>query len=387
MARILMIAAEASSVLYAEQLIRYWSSQGQSHQYFGVGSQSMERLGFHCLGYAESMAVMGFSEVLKHYSDIKNIFNKTLAAIDQEKPDVAVLLDYPGFNLRLSKELHERNIPVIYYISPQIWAWKKKRVYQVKAYVTKMLVVFPFEVDFYKQYDVPVEYVGHPLLDELNPEYLDPTLLLAKRGRLGIQPQHKVLGLMPGSRKQEIERHLQVQLNVAEELTKKHPDLKVLLLVAPTLSKDYIQDQLENLKCPVVLLQDEPFKMIYLTDAILAASGTATLMVGLLEKPMVIMYKMSWLSALIGRLVVKGFFGLVNLLAKREIVPEVFQEKATPGVLTPLVERALYDDNYRRLVVEDLKALKQSLGTSGVTPRVAKAIETYFKVSHHNEGR
>lgn len=386
MARILIVAAEASSVLYAEQLMSYWSERGQHHQYFGVGSRSMERRGFKCLGYAEEMAVMGFSEVVKHYSDIKKVFQNILASIDKEKPDVAVLLDYPGFNLRLSKELYERKIPVIYYISPQIWAWKKKRVFTVKAYVTKMLVVFPFEVDFYKQYEVPVEYVGHPLLDELKAEHLDSSALPAKLGRLGILPHHKVLGLMPGSRKQEIERHLHVQLKVAEELCKKHSDLKVLLLVAPTLSKEYIQDLLGDLRCPVVLIQDDPFKMIYLTDAILAASGTATLMVGLLEKPMVIMYKMSWFTAFVGRRIVKGFFGLVNLLAKREIVPEIFQEKAIPEVLIPLTEKALFDDTYRKTVIGELKVLRESLGQPGVTPRVAQAIEPYLKQPTQQKG-
>jgi lipid-A-disaccharide synthase len=241
-----------------------------------------------------------------------------------------------------------------------------------------MLVVFPFEVDFYQSHQVPVEYVGHPLLDELKPELMDADFNLKRRGRLGITGAQKVLGLMPGSRKQEIERHLQVQLAVAQQLVKKHDNLKVLLLVAPTLSKDYIQEQLEDLKFPVTVVQDEPFNMISLTDAVLAASGTATLMVGLLEKPMVIMYKVSWLSAFIGRRLVKGFFGLVNLLSKKEIVPEIFQERATPEVLTPLVESALYDQSVRAQMVADLQALKTTLGTKGVTPRVAAAIEEFL---------
>ncbi len=378
MSRILIVAAEASSVLYAEQLIQYWSGQGVTHNYFGVGSRSMEDLGFQCKGYAEDMAVMGFSEVIKHYSAIKKVFNDIIAEVEKENPAVAVLLDYPGFNLRLCKELHQRGVPVVYYISPQIWAWKKKRVYIVKAFVSKMLVVFPFEVDFYKQFDVPVEYVGHPLLDELRDEHLNQELIALKKGRLGITGGQKVLGLMPGSRKQEVGRHLHTQLKVAEELCKKHADLKIVLFVAPTLSKEYIQDQLENLRFPLTILQDEPFNMICLADAVLAASGTATLMVGLLEKPMVIMYKVSWLSAFIGRRLVKGFFGLVNLLSKRQIVPEIFQERATPEVLTPLTEKALFDEPYRQNVIADLRALKLSLGNKGVTPRVAVAIEQFL---------
>lgn len=378
MSKILIVAAEASSVAYAEDLMKFWQAQGKAYSYFGVGSRSMEALGFRCFGHAEEMAVMGFSEVLKHYSDIKKVFHSIVAEVDRERPDVAVLLDYPGFNLRLSRELQTRQIPVVYYISPQIWAWKKKRVYTVKAFVSKMLVVFPFEVDFYRQFEVPVEYVGHPLLDQLRPELFDSDQILLRRQRLGILPEHRVLALMPGSRKQEIERHLGVQLKVAEQLLRSHKDLKILLFVAPTLTKEYVQDRLEELKIPVVLLQDEPFNMISLADAVLAASGTATLMVGLLEKPMVIMYRVSWLSAFIGRRLVKGFFGLVNLLSKREIVPEIFQERATPEVLGPLIERSLYDQGYRDEVVSNLRLLKSNLGEKGVTPRVAAAIEKFL---------
>lgn len=378
MSRVLIIAAEASSALYAEQLIQHWQKEGRSFNFFGVGSRSMEKLKFQCLGYAEEMAVMGISEVVKHYSHIKKIFHDILKEVDRDKPTVAILIDYPGFNLRLSKELHARNIPIVYYVSPQIWAWKKNRVYTIKAYVTKMLVVLPFEVEFYQEYEVPVKYVGHPLLDEMKPEYMDESAVALKRSRLGIQKNQKVLGLMPGSRKQELDRHLQVQLEVAEKLKTHYPDLKIILMVAPTVSKEAIRERLGEVRLPLILLQDEPFNMISLVDGVLVASGTATLMVGLLEKPMVIMYKVSWLTAFIGRRIVKGFFGLVNLLSQREIVPEIFQERANVKELTPLVERMLFDNDYRTQVIQHLKALKIQLGEKGVTPRVAKEVEAYF---------
>ena len=379
MSKILIIAAEASSVQYAEQLLKYWSDRRVDYSYFGIGSRRMESMGFQCLGYAEDMAVMGFSEVIKHYSNIKKVYNNILKEIEKQKPDLALLLDYPGFNLRMSKELFQRQIPVIYYISPQIWAWKKNRVYTVKSYVTKMLVVFPFEVEFYQKYDVPVEYVGHPLLDDLKDDYNNAELIKQKLGRLGVSSKHKILGLMPGSRKQEIELHLKIQLGVAEEICKIHSNVKVLLLIAPTLSKEFITSQLGDLNLPIILIQDSPFNMISLVDAVLVASGTATLMVGLLEKPMVIMYKVSWVSAFIGRRLIKGFFGLVNLLSHREIVPERFQEKANIQELTPLVERSLFDDNYCDNVRLELRDLKNQLGEKGVTQRVASIIEKFVK--------
>lgn len=387
MSRILMIAAEASSAQYAEQLMKHWSSQGKTHQLWGVGSKSMEQLGFQCIGYAENMAVMGFSEVLKHYSDIKAVYNKVLEEVKKNKPQVAVLMDYPGFNLRLSKDLHELGVPVIYYISPQIWAWKKNRIHTVKAYVSLMLVVFPFEVDFYKSHKVRALYVGHPLLDEIKPEYFDKSHVALRLGKLGINPEtHKVLGLMPGSRQQEIDRHLEIQIQVSEELVKKDPNIKVLLLVAPTISKEMIQSRLEKLNYPLILVQDNPFSMISLVDTVLVASGTATLMVGLLEKPMVIMYKASWISAKIGRWLYKGFFGLVNLLSKKEIVPEIFQSQATKEILTPLVHRAIYDLDYRAQVIRDLKTLNQQLGDKGITGRVADAIDEFLDDKNLSEG-
>lgn len=377
--KILMIAAEASSVLYAQRLMQYWHKQGQDYEYFGIGNQEMLDLNFRCVGRAEDLAVMGFVEVLRHYGDIRRVFYQILDEVKNDPPAVAVLLDYPGFNLKLAKELHALKIPVVYYISPQIWAWKKNRVHMVKQYVSKMLCIFPFEAEFYKKFDVPVEFVGHPLLDELDPELLNQETLLLQRERMGIAKTRKVLGLMPGSRRGEVERHLPIQIEVARRLHKKFPDLCVMVMVAPTFSKEEIADRLENLRIPYILVKDEPFHMIRLADSVLVASGTATLMVGLMEKPMVIMYIMNWLTAFIGRILIPGFFGLVNIITNREIVPEVFQRKANVDVLTPLVEKSLFDLDYRTKTINELKQLKHQLGDKGATERVAHAIEVYLQ--------
>lgn len=377
--KVLMIAAEASSVLYAQRLIQYWQNQGKDYEYFGIGNNEMAELNFRCVGRAEDLAVMGFVEVLRHYADIRRVFYQILDEVKNDPPAVAVLLDYPGFNLKLAKELKSLNIPVVYYISPQIWAWKQNRVHLVKKYVSKMLCIFPFELEFYKKFDVPAEFVGHPLLDELDPELLNEQSILLQRERMGIARDKKVLGLMPGSRWGEIEKHLPVQIEVARKLYKKIPNLCVMVMVAPTFSKAQIADQLDDLRIPYVLVKEEPFHMIRLADSILAASGTATLMIGLMEKPMVIMYIMNWLTAIIGRILIPGLFGLVNIISRREIVPEIFQWQATPKVLCPLVEKSLLNSDYRRSCIDDLRNLKHQLGDSGVTVRVAKAIEIYLE--------
>jgi lipid-A-disaccharide synthase len=376
-----MIAAEASSVLYAKRLMQYWNTQGRDYDFFGIGNEEMADLNFRCIGRAEDLAVMGFVEVFKHYGDIRRVFYQILDEVKKNPPQVAVLLDYPGFNLKLAKELQVLNVPVVYYISPQIWAWKQNRVQIVKKYISKMLCIFPFELEFYLKHSVAAEFVGHPLLDELNPELLNKESIILQRERMGISRDKKVLGLMPGSRWGELDRHLPVQIEVARKLYKKIPNLCVMVMVAPTFTKEQIADRLDQLRIPYILVKDEPFQMIRLADSILAASGTATLMVGLMEKPMVIMYIMNWLTAIIGRMMIPGLFGLVNIISRREIVPEIFQWKAKPEVLCPLLEKSLLDSEYRQKCITDLQELKHQLGESGVTARVAKSIEVYLEKS------
>lgn len=380
-ADILIVSAEASSALYAERLLELWQSQGKKVRAFGIGSNRMEELGFERLGKAEELAVFGISEVISHYDKIKFTFDLLVAEAKKRRPKVVMLMDYPGFNLRLAKEMHALGIPVVYYISPQIWAWKKGRVETVKKYCDKVLVVFPFEKAFYDEKGVPCEFVGHPLLDELQEKYFSEDYRLMHRRRCGIQDDQIVVGLMPGSRRKEIEHHLPLQIEVATELYRHNPKVKVLVMTAPSVEKDTLADKLDELRFPYMLLKDEPFEMIHLADVVLAASGTATLMVGLLEKPMVVMYRLSTLTALLAKMLVRGvkFFGIVNLIMNREVVPERFQWAANREELTRLMVRAMEDQSYRASVIADLKELKNRLGQTGATVRVAAQLETYLR--------
>jgi hypothetical protein len=202
--QILLVAAEASSVLYAERLIQEAQRENSGVSFFGVGNQSMENLGFRRIGKSEEMAVVGIFEVLKHYRRLRNIFYQLLEEVDRLQPKIAVLMDYPGFNIRLAKELKKRGIRVIYYIAPQIWAWKKDRVYQIKENCDLVLSLFPFETKFYEEFGVPVQFVGHPLVDELEPDWLDSKNQLIRRHQSGIGDNEFVLGFMPGSRESEL---------------------------------------------------------------------------------------------------------------------------------------------------------------------------------------
>lgn len=377
---IMIIAAEASSAHYALKLMQYWKAQGKDYHYFGVGSDEMEANGFERLGKSEEMAVVGAAEIFAQYSKLKAVFNQLVIAAETRKPKVVIVMDYPEFNLMLSKKLHAFGLKVFYYISPQVWAWRKNRVETIKKYCVKAFLLFPFEVDFYKSRNVPYEFVGHPLLDELDPELFDQQKMISKREKYGIKGGEKVLALMPGSRRGELDQLLDIQLEVAKRLLKKHSHLRLMILVAPSVKKEDMQARLDHFNSPYILLKDDPNKMISMADYLLVASGTATLMVGLLHKPMVIMYKMKWLTGVFVNLFVRGikFFGLVNLILGKEVVPERKQDDANPDELFKLMDRFITDPVYYQNTVEELKKLSSHLGDPGATARVAKTLESYL---------
>lgn len=382
MNQVLMIAAEASSVTYAQRILERWKSQGKSVQAFGVGSDAMESLGFERMGKSEEMAVVGIAEIVEAYSHIKQVFNRILEEVKIRKPKVAILMDYPEFNMMLAKKLHALGIPVVYYISPQIWAWRQGRVKKIKKYCSEVLVIFPFEVDFYKQHQVPVEFVGHPLLDEVDEKLLnDEAYRKIHRNQCGIRDDEIVLGLMPGSRRSEVHQHFDIQLEVARILSRKYSNIKIAILTAPNFTKEYLQDRLENFRVPYMLLKDEPFRMIHLVDIMLVASGTATLQVGLMKKPMVIMYRMKWLTGVLAKILVRGskYFGLVNLVLNKEAVPERFQGQVTPEKIANLVERYIVDKSYYQSVLADLKQVPNYLGNKGASERVVQALDKYLE--------
>lgn len=379
--RVLMVAAEASSCLYAQRLLQYWKKHNISVEAFGIGNDDMAKEGFECLARAEDLAVVGVAEVISHWDVIKQAFYRMLDAVKERQPQVVLLLDYPGFNLRLAKKLKALGIPVVYYISPQVWAWRTGRVNLIRQIVDKMLVVFPFEEEFYKTHNVGVEFVGHPLLDEIADRGVTEAMRARARARYGIRDEDVVLALMPGSRRSELKHHLAAQLAAARQLHRELPDLKIALFVAPSFSTEQVQAQLGRLDFPLMLIKDEPFSMIDLADVVLCASGTATLMVGLLEKPMVIMYKMNRLTAWLAKMFVTAtkHFGLINLVLDERVVPELFQEQADAVHLVEHLKPLLINGERRKQVAERLSPAKSRLGSSGATERVARALEQYWE--------
>jgi lipid-A-disaccharide synthase len=329
------------------------------------------------------MAVVGIQEVIKHFPLIRSVYKSLLAEAKHRKPKFALLLDYPDFNLRLAKDLKKLGIKVVYYISPQVWAWRTGRVKLIRRVVDHMLVLFPFEEGFYKDHDVPVSFVGHPLLDELPPAESANDHEM-KRRRFGLETMEVVLGLMPGSRGSEIEHHLRTQLETAAILVRKYQDssrtIRPVLLVAPSLEREAIQKAMGEVNFPIQIIKAEPIEMISLCDVILCASGTATLMVGLMEKPMVIMYRMNALTAWIAKRLVTAtkYFGLVNLVMNRRIVPELFQEEANAQRLAHEIGNIIDHPAVYEQMVVDLRQVKECLGSRGATDKVAKVVANFF---------
>lgn len=383
----LIVAAESSSALYAQRLLEHWAQIGFQVQAFGIGSEPMAQLGFEVISRSEDLAVVGLQEVISHWPMIWDAFHKLLKECEKRRPQVAVLLDYPDFNLRLARRLKKMGIPVVYYISPQIWAWRQSRVHVIRQWVNKMLVVFPFEKSFYQKFSVPVEFVGHPLLDEISSIQWTEKQRSWERGKFGILSNHQVIGLMPGSRKSELKHNLPHQLAVAKFLLTQRSDLKIAILLAPGLCRQDIEIYLAGDPIPLIILQDTPFRMIRLADCVLCASGTATLMVGLTLTPLVIMYRMNPLTAWVAIRWVRNtpYFGMVNLILEQKAVPEFFQNSATVENLAQELLKYLTDSGYRAQVINKLSQLSSKLGNPGATVRVAHIIQEYLESSQSQD--
>lgn len=379
--QVLIVAAEASSGLFAQRLIEHYKKQKRDFHFFGVGTREMENLGFERLGKSEEMAVVGAVEVYEALPLLKQVYAKLVEEVKKRRPSVIILMDYPGFNLKLAKELHSLGIPIVYYITPQVWAWKKGRVKVIEKYVTKTLVILPFEKDFFTQHGVQSEFVGHPLLDEIRPELMDASYRKLQRSRRGVGTSDFLLGLMPGSRRGELKLNFPVQLQTAALLKRKYPNLKIMVFVAPTLEMELVKESLEGFPFEIQVIKDDPVEMIVLADFILVASGTATLLVSLVEVPMVIMYRLRWLTGVLARILVRGiqFFGLPNLIVGREIVPERWQSGASPQKLAEIISVYISNPEKLEMMKAELKGVRLKLGEGGATARVAQALEEYLK--------
>jgi lipid-A-disaccharide synthase len=364
-----MIAGEASGDLHGAGVVRELKAKDPAVEIFGIGGDRMKAAGMELLFHVRELAVMGFLEVLKHLPVLKAV-EKTLAAvIDAKKPEVLVLIDYPGFNLRFARKVKRPGMKIVYYISPQVWAWNPGRVKKMRSVIDKMLVVFPFEEEIYTRAGIAAEFVGHPLLEVLT----EPQDRKGFRRRYGLDDSKPVLGLFPGSRKQEIERIFPAMLGAARIL---HGKLGVqpVVGVSSLLDYEYVKGFIRE-GSPVVLLQNATHDIMGNADLAVVTSGTATLETGCFGTPMIVVYRTSWPTYLIGRALVRvKDIGLVNIVAGRRVVPELIQHAASPQRIAAEAERLLADPERMKAIASDLALIRGRLGTPGASKRVAGAI-------------
>ena len=365
--KIMMIAGEASADLHGAELVKELRQRCPTET-CGVGGPLMRQAGFDANFPAEAISVAGLTEVIKALPRLIRMLNDLVQIAETEQPDIVVLIDLPDFNLRLAPRLKRRGFKVVYFISPQIWAWRRRRIKLIRKYVDRMLVILPFEEEFYSSHNVNVDFVGHPLVEELH-EVMSRS---DARQYFDIDKEAKVIALLPGSRQQEIVKLLPIMMESFSQLRRSHPQLIGLIPVASTLKQDWLRAQAGTQSLEGIRLIDEhASEAIRAADVAIVCSGTSTLQTALLNTPMVIGYRVSWLTfAILRRLVKVAHIGLVNLIAKHRLVPELLQHEFSATRVTEEITPLLSPGEEREKMLIGFKKLRQSLGEPGVAARV-----------------
>lgn len=366
----MIIAGEASGDLHGANLVKALKSLSPDLEIMGMGGKRMAEAGVNILFDISEIAIVGFGEVLRHIRRLSGTFHKIYRAVEEEGPDGLILIDYPGFNLRLAERVKKKGIPIIYYISPQVWAWGRSRVKKIAKLVNKMIVILPFEREIYQDEGPPVEFVGHPLLDAIDPIGKKEEIA----SRFNIPQDRPVVGLLPGSRRQEIKRLLPIMLKAAKLMRSRSPELEFVLPCASTISHEEIEDLL-NPSLGIRLVHDKTYQVMSSAQLLLVASGTATLEAACLETPMVVIYKVSFLSWLLAKFLIRvPDIGLVNVVAGRRVVPEFLQFGARPGRIASACLDLLENKNKRESMQKDLEEVKDKLGQPGASLRAARLV-------------
>lgn len=364
MSRKLMISAgEASGELYGALLSREARKIWPDLEIFGIGGPRMENEGVELISGIS--CVIGFTEAVKHLGELRRTMNKAGDALINRKPDVLVLIDYPDFNLMLAKKAKAAGIPILYYVSPQVWAWRKGRVNRIAALVDKMAALFPFEVDYYNKVGLPCEFVGHPIVETINISKSKEEL----KQELGLDPARPLISILPGSRPAEISRHMPVIKEVAAKINMNSPEFRIAIPLAQGTEPG------EQLADYITVLHGRTREAIASSEACVVASGTATLETALLETPMVVYFRASFISFHIAKLLVKlRFISLVNLLSEKQIVVELLQKDATADNIMAELGKILNDTDYRNNMISELKKIRGIMQEKKPSARVASII-------------
>jgi lipid-A-disaccharide synthase len=381
--KLAIVAGEASGDLHAAEVLRELKRLDPEIETFGIGGDLLAGEGMRLVHHAREMGIVGFFNVLRHLRMFRRIYDDLLAEIDRQRPDAVLLVDYPGFNLRMARHCKELGLRVVYYISPQLWAWRRGRVKQVAKYVDRMIVIFPFEENFYREHGIEATYVGHPLIEEIG-----------HIGRVGggewrvgdassdrhasaptLHPPHPTpptkIALLPGSRNAEVVSLLPPMLDAVDVLARER-SIDAFVVRAPTVPAALIDRFAAGRNVRIV--SHDNGEAIAAADVALSSSGTATLECAVLGTPVIVMYKLSWANYWLGRMVVTiPHFGLINIVAGKQIVPELIQGDVNGTRIAAETRRLLDPENYAR-VIRELAEVRSKLGDAGASRRAAQAI-------------
>jgi len=362
---VMIIAGEASGDLHGSKLVKAMHKQNADLFFCGIGGQALKDAGVRILVDASKLSVVGITEVFSKIPSLIKGITLAKRLIKSLQPDLLILIDFPDFNLHIANSAKKLNIPILYYISPQVWAWRTGRVKKIGKLVDHVAVILPFEEDYYKKHEVPATFVGHPLLDR-HPRPADKTPEKAAA--------YPVIGLLPGSRDREIARHLPVMLDAARILTTRINNVKFLVSIAPSVEKQYVEEIAKKYKEMVHFeFETKGVENIFQQCIfVVASSGTVTLESAIFGMPMVIIYKVSLLSSWLGRAMIRvKNVGLVNLIAGKDVVPELLQDKASPQNIANTVFEMLNDAAGLERLREELLKTRDLLGGPGASQRVA----------------
>jgi lipid-A-disaccharide synthase len=367
--QIMIVAGEASGDLHGGNLVQAMHRIDPEIRFYGVGGGKLKAAGVELTADAAEMAVVGLTEVVSKLGFILKVMAQLKASLKKDRPDLLILIDYPDFNLPLARAAKKYGVKVFYYISPQVWAWRRGRIGKIKKIVDRMAVILPFEADLYKEAGVDVTFVGHPLLDVVRTKYPRKEALR----RFDLAEGVTTVGILPGSRQSEVTRLLPVMLGAAEIIEKKIKDVQFVLPLADTLDIAFVSQIIARYPVAVRLIPNEVYDVIGCTDIAMVASGTATLETALMETPMIIIYKVSAPSYYVGKMVIDvDHIGLVNIIAGKEIVPELIQFEASPEKIAVKVIDILTTKGRSEHIRAELKKIRSMLGSHGAAERVAR---------------
>ncbi|MBN2354927.1 lipid-A-disaccharide synthase [candidate division KSB1 bacterium] len=375
MSGIMIIAGEASGDLHGGRLVQALLQQNPDLAIYGVGGDHMAAAGMKLFYHIDQLAYIGFVEVIKHYFFFRRVFRDLLRVLDSQRPDVVVLIDYPGFNLRFARRAKKRGMLTFYYIAPQVWAWGQGRAQKMAKYIDEMAVIFKFEVAFFSRFGIQTTFVGHPLLESLNPP-ADHTAFFA---RYGLKSDKPILAILPGSRKQEVTTLMPLLYHTVKILRQRHPDIQIAISKASTISLEFLAHHHDGLQ-DIKIIESDLHSLLNCATAGMVASGTATLEAAIFRLPFIIVYRVAKLSYLLAKRLIKiPYIGLVNVVAGEPVIKEFLQNNVNPEMLAREMERLLYDQTERTRIVHKLQHIKTELGEVGASQKTAQLILKLIK--------